>query len=208
MIHLNEAVIVEGKYDRIKLQSVLDAVILETHGFSIFKDKEQMALIRRMAETHGVVVLTDSDRAGFLIRNYLRGALPAGRVKHVYIPDIYGKERRKRQPSKEGKLGVEGIPPRVLEESLRRAGVPFETAAAPAQRITKADLYEAGLTGRENSLARRTRLLIHLQLPRRLAPNGMLEVLNALLTRQEFFALAEKLDAPAEGADSSGMTGA
>lgn len=186
MIHLNEAVIVEGKYDRIKLNSLLDAVILETHGFSIFRDTEQMALIRRLADSRGVVVLTDSDRAGFLIRNYLRGALPAGRVKHVYIPDIYGKERRKKHPSKEGKLGVEGIPLRVLEESLRRAGVLYEETETPARRITKTDFFEAGLTGGANSLARRRCLLRRLELPRRLSANAMLEVLNAMMSYDEF----------------------
>lgn len=193
MIHLNEAVIVEGKYDRIKLRSILDAVILETRGFSIFKDKEQMALIRRLAETTGVVVLTDSDRAGFLIRNYLRGALPAGRVRHVYIPDIYGKERRKKHPSKEGKLGVEGVPCQVLEESLRRAGVLYEETPVPSRRITKTDLFEAGLTGGENSLAMRERLLARLGLPRRLTANAMLEVLNAMVGYEEFLRLAAQL---------------
>lgn len=201
MIHLNEAVIVEGKYDRIKLRSILDAVILETRGFSIFKDKEQMALIRRLAESRGVVVLTDSDRAGFLIRNYLRGALPAGRVRHVYIPDIYGKERRKKHPSKEGKLGVEGVPCQVLEESLRRAGVLYEETQAPSRRITKTDLFEAGLTGGENSLALRGRLLARLDLPQRLTANAMLEVLNAMVGYEEFMRLAAQLRGPAPDAE-------
>ena len=174
MIRIREAIIVEGRYDKNTLAQVVDAPILETSGFGIFHDSQRLALLRRLAETRGIIVLTDSDGAGFVIRNYLRGAIDPAQVKHAYIPDVAGKERRKRTASKEGKLGVEGMRPEVLLEALRGA------------RITKADLYAAGLTGGADSRAARQRLLEQLDLPEHLSTNALLEVLNALMTREAF----------------------
>ncbi len=188
MIHIREAIIVEGRYDKNTLAQIVDAPILETSGFGIFHDRQRLALLRRLAETRGIIVLTDSDGAGFVIRNYLRGAIDLSQVKHAYIPDIAGKERRKRTASKEGKLGVEGMRPDVLLEALRRAGATIEGEETPAAgaRITKADLYAAGLTGGADSKAARQRLLAQLDLPEHLSTNALLEVLNALMTREEF----------------------
>ena len=188
MIRIREAIIVEGRYDKNTLAQIVDAPILETSGFGIFHDRQRLTLLRRLAETRGIIVLTDSDGAGFVIRNYLRGAIDLSQVKHAYIPDIAGKERRKRTASKEGKLGVEGMRPDVLLEALRRAGATIEgeeTMAAGA-RITKADLYAAGLTGGADSRAARQRLLAQLDLPEHLSTNALLEVLNALMTPDEF----------------------
>ena len=188
MIRIREAIIVEGRYDKNTLAQIVDAPILETSGFGIFHDRQRLALLRRLAETRGIIVLTDSDGAGFVIRNYLRGAIDPSQVKHSYIPDIAGKERRKRTASKEGKLGVEGMRPDVLLEALRRAGATIEGEETPAAgaRITKADLYAAGLTGGADSKAARQRLLAQLDLPEHLSTNALLEVLNALMTREEF----------------------
>ena len=179
MIRIREAIIVEGRYDKNTLAQVVDAPILETSGFGIFHDSQRLALLRRLAETRGIIVLTDSDGAGFVIRNYLRGAIDPTQVKHAYIPDVAGKERRKRTASKEGKLGVEG---------MRRAGATIEgeDAPLPGARITKADLYAAGLTGGADSRAARQRLLEQLDLPEHLSTNALLEVLNALMTREAF----------------------
>ena len=184
MIRIREAIIVEGRYDKNTLAQIVDAPILETSGFGIFHDSQRLALLRRLAETRGIIVLTDSDGAGFVIRNYLRGAIDPAQVKHAYIPDVAGKERRKRIASKEGKLGVEGMRP----EALRRAGATIEgeDALPPGTRITKADLYAAGLTGGPDSRAARQRLLAQLDLPERLSTNALLEVLNALMTREAF----------------------
>ena len=184
MIRIREAIIVEGRYDKNTLAQIVDAPILETSGFGIFHDRQRLALLRRLAETRGIIVLTDSDGAGFVIRNYLRGAIDPSQVKHAYIPDIAGKERRKRTASKEGKLGVEGMRPDVL----LRASTLIEGEETPAAgaRITKADLYAAGLTGGADSKAARQRLLAQLDLPEHLSTNALLEVLNALMTREEF----------------------
>lgn len=197
MIHVNETVIVEGKYDKIKLSSLIDAVIIETGGFSIFNDRERLALIRRMAERTGVLILTDSDAAGFKIRHFLGGALPQGSVKHAYIPDILGKEPRKAAPSKEGKLGVEGVPAQALMESLARAGV-LCGEAPPARRVTKTDFYEDGLSGGEGSARRRARLLGLLGLPARLSSNGLLQVLGAMMTYDEYKRAVARLRAEEE----------
>ncbi|MFT9077171.1 toprim domain-containing protein [Ethanoligenens sp.] len=186
MIHIREAVIVEGKYDKIKLSSLIDAVIIETDGFAIFKNAEKLALIRRLAEKRGVLIITDSDAAGFKIRGFLNGALPPGQVKHAYMPDIFGKERRKVLPSKEGKLGVEGIPPAAIMESLARAGVLAEQAEVPRRRVTKADLFADGLSGGEQSAVKRRAFLKKLRLPQRLSANGLLDVLNAMYSYEEY----------------------
>ena len=196
MYQIKEVIVVEGRYDKNTLSQLVDTVILETNGFGIFKDKEKAALLRRLAAQRGIIVLTDSDGAGFVIRNHLKGILPPQQVKHAYIPDIAGKERRKRQPGKEGKLGVEGMRPAVLEEALRRAGATFlEEASRPSSRggITKADLFALGLTGRPDSAARRQQLQQKLELPAHLTPNGLLEVLNLLDTRAELEELERNL---------------
>ena len=187
MLKIQEAIVVEGRYDKNTLSQVVDAVILETSGFGIFKDKEKLALLRRVGEKRGLILLTDSDGAGFVIRNYLKGALPKDQVKQAYIPDIAGKERRKRTPGKEGKLGVEGMRPEVLLEALRRSGATFLDEAAEHPKrggITKGDLYEWGLAGGAGSAEKRKALLKRLDLPEHLTANGMLEALNLLYDRE------------------------
>ena len=179
---------VEGRYDKNALSQVVDATILETKGFGIFKDKAMAAFLRRLAAERGLILLTDSDGAGFVIRSHLRGILPPEQVKHAYIPDIHGKERRKRQPGKEGKLGVEGMPPAVLLQALERAGATFEdteTTKRSGPPITKADLMACGLAG-PGSVARRGTLLKQLDLPEYLTANGLLEALNLLYSRETF----------------------
>ena len=185
MIHIAQAIVVEGKYDKIKLSSILDAVILVTNGFRIFRDPEKMALIQYYARTTGVIVLTDSDRADFQIRNYLKGAVRDGKLYHVYIPDIYGKEHRKEKPSAEGKLGVEGIRKDVLLEAFAKAGVLTDEVPEKADPITRYDLYELGLSGGADSKARRKALQKRLGLPDLLSAASLLEVLNTMMTRQE-----------------------
>lgn len=196
MIKIKEAIVVEGRYDKAALAGVVDTVILDTAGFGIFSDREKLELLRRLAETRGLVVLTDSDGGGFVIRNFLKSAIDGKNVKHAYIPDVYGKEKRKRTPGKEGKLGVEGMKPAVLLESLRRAGVALEDAAPERTEtpITKAELYALGLTGRPDSAARRAFLLKALSLPERLTANAMLDVLNVLVTRQELLDILQKME--------------
>lgn len=191
MITVQEAIIVEGKYDKIKLSSFLDAVILETRGFRIFKDKAQLALLRKLAQTRGLLVFTDSDSAGFLIRNYLKGAIAQDQIKHAYLPDIFGKEARKSAPSKEGKLGVEGVQKELLLKALRTAGAtllsdPPQTKASARRLITKQDLFALGLTGAGNSAQKRKDLLKALDLPEHLTTNALLPVLNSLFSYKEF----------------------
>ena len=189
MLHIREAIVVEGRYDKNTLSQVVDTLILETGGFQIFKDPEKMALLDRAARRRGLVVLTDSDGAGFVIRNRIKGAVPAQFLKHAYIPDVWGKERRKRRRGKEGKLGVEGMPPDVLEQVLRRAGATFldgdslSGCAGPA--LTKGDLFAAGLSGGEGSAERRKALLKRLELPEHMSANALLAVLNGCYSREE-----------------------
>lgn len=182
MLKIKEAIVVEGRYDKNTLSQLVDTMIIETKGFGIFKDNERLALLRRLAKERGLVVLTDSDGAGFVIRNFLKGAIPPQQVKHAYIPDLFGKERRKRQPGKEGKLGVEGMPPQVLEQALRQAGATFLDDPGeeehPRRQITKGDLFAAGLSGTPDSAARRKELLERLDLPEHLTANALLEALN------------------------------
>ena len=189
MLRIKEAIVVEGRYDKNTLSQVVDTLILETAGFGIFKNPEQMALLRRAAQRRGLIVLTDSDGAGFVIRKRIRGAIPTAQVKHAYIPDVYGKERRKRRPGKEGKLGVEGMPPQVLEEVLRRAGATFLGEGAEEKPeeppLTKADLMAAGLTGGADSAGRRKALLKELELPEHMSANALLAVLNGCYSREE-----------------------
>ena len=192
MMKIKEAIVVEGRYDKNTLSQLVDGVILETSGFGIFKDEERLALLRRLAGQRGIIVLTDSDGAGFVIRNFLKGTLPAGQVKHAYIPDQYGKERRKRAPGKAGKLGVEGMRPEVLERALRRAGATVleegkgEARRQPRREITKADLFALGLSGAPGATQRRQALLRSLALPEHLSANALLPVLNALYSYEEF----------------------
>lgn len=193
MIKVKEAIIVEGKYDKIKLTSIIDGLIIETNGFQIFKDKDQMQLIRRLADTRGILVLTDSDGAGFVIRNYLSGAIPPDKIKHAYIPDILGKEKRKEKASKEGKLGVEGVPAQVIVDALKRAGVTCETEETCGRKITKADLYLFGLSGNENSAEKRQLLLKELSLPAHLSVNALVGVLNSIMSYEEFCERIDKI---------------
>ncbi len=197
MRKVKEVIVVEGRYDKNALSQVVDATVITLGGFSVFNDKEKLAFLRRLAEKQGLIVLTDSDGAGFVIRNYLKGALPKELVKQAYIPDVHGKERRKRTPGKEGKLGVEGMKPDVLLAALERAGATFldrEMETAPVgEAITKADLFALGLTGGLDSVSRRQALLKKLDLPEHLTANGMLEALNLLYGRETFLELAEEL---------------
>lgn len=187
---VREVIVVEGRYDKNALLQVVDAVIVETGGFSVFNNGEKLALLRRLAQKRGLILLTDSDGAGFVIRRYLKGAIPPEQIKQAYIPDVAGKERRKRKAGKEGKLGVEGMTPAVLLDTLRRAGATFEGEenTAPDAHITKADLLDKGLIG-PYSAEKRQALLKKLDLPAHLTPNAMLEALNLLLTQAEFDAL-------------------
>ena len=187
---IREVIIVEGRYDKNALSQVVNAVILTTEGFGVFHDKEKLAYFRRLAEQRGVILLTDPDGAGFVIRNHLKGALPPERVKQAYVPDVPGKERRKKKGGKEGKLGVEGMPPQVLIEALRRAGATFEDGTEAPQRagLTKADMLEKGLIG-PASAEKRAALQRRLGLPEHLTANGLMEALDTLLTREEFDAL-------------------
>ena len=197
MRKLREVIVVEGRYDKNTLSQVVDAVIVTVNGFSVFKDKEKLALLRRLGKERGLIVLTDSDGAGFVIRNHLRSVLPKEQVKHAYIPDIYGKERRKRTAGKEGKLGVEGMKQEVLLSALEKAGATFEDTADVLcelrQQVTKADLFALGLSGGADSAQRRQTLLKHLELPEHMTANALLETVNILFDRQQFIELAAAL---------------
>lgn len=191
MLQIKQAIIVEGKYDKIKLSSIVKAVIIPTHGFRIFKDEEMLALIRHYAGTTGIIILTDSDRAGFRIRSYLKGAVAQGSIRNIYIPDVFGKEKRKEKPSAEGKLGVEGMDADVLRAAFEKAGVlAAETAAG--EPITKTDLYLAGLNGTPNSAQRRRKFQQQLGLPAMLSAPSLLEILNSMMTREDFLALVQQ----------------
>ena len=195
MVKIREAIVVEGRYDKNTLSQILDAPILETSGFGIFKDKQQMALLRRIAETRGLIVFTDSDGAGFVIRNHIKSAIPGKYLKHAYIPDIYGKEKRKAAPGKEGKLGVEGMTKEVILESLRRAGASIEgEEVVPVRQITKQDLMELGISGTPEASQNRLKLLKKLNLPEHMSPNAMLQALNLLYTLEELTTIVETLE--------------
>ncbi len=194
MIKIDRVVIVEGRYDKIKLSSVIDGIIIETDGFGIFNDKEKQKLIRKLAETKGLLILTDSDSAGFKIRSFIRGIVPNEQIKHAYIPDIFGKEKRKTEPSKEGKLGVEGVKVQVIIDALEKAGVFCEESKKTERReITKLDLYEDGLSGKPDSDALRKKLLKHLDLPERLTSNALVQILNTFLTFEEYKKAIEEI---------------
>ena len=194
MIKIKEAIVVAGRYDKNTLSQIVDAPILETSGFGIFKDKQQMALLRRIAETRGVIVFTDSDGAGFVVRNQIKSAIPGKYLKHAYIPDVYGKERRKAAPGKEGKLGVEGMKTQVLIDALRRAGATVEgESTVPCHQISKQDLMELGLSGGADASAKRLALLKKLDLPEHMSANAMLQALNLLYNLDELNDLVREL---------------
>lgn len=186
MIKIKQAVIVEGKYDKIRLESLIDATIIQTDGFAIFKDKEKQRLIRRLAEKNGILILTDSDSAGFKIRSFLGGCVPKDTVIHAYIPDVLGKEKRKDAPSKEGKIGVEGMRTKALVDALSKAGVFYEESHEPVRKVTVTDLFEDGLSGGENSQAKKKALLKFLDLPERLSTSSFLQLINTFMTYDEY----------------------
>ncbi len=185
MITVKQPIIVEGKYDKIKLESVIDGLILTTDGFRIYKDKEKLALIRAFAEKTGIIILTDSDGAGFQIRNHLKGCIKSGKIHNVYIPDIFGKEKRKEKPSKEGKLGVEGIDTEVLLKAFADAGI-FSEEEKRVEWLTRADMLDDGLMGTDKSGELRKKLTARLGLPERLSTSALMEVLNRLYTRETY----------------------
>jgi len=193
MVRIQEAIVVEGRYDKNTLAQLVDAPILETSGFGIMKDKAQLDLLRKVAKTRGLIVFTDSDGAGFVIRNYLKSAIEPKYLKHAYIPDISGKERRKSAPGKEGKLGVEGMTPEIILDSLRRSGATI-LGEAPKQAlgITRQDLMALGLSGGAGSSQKRLALLKQLQLPEHMSSNAMLQTLNLLMTLDELKEALEK----------------
>lgn len=187
MVKIQEAILVEGRYDKNTLSQVVDAYILETSGFGIFRDKKQLAFLRKVAQTRGLIVFTDSDGAGFVIRNHLKSAIPGQHLKHAYIPDIYGKERRKSAPGKEGKLGVEGMTPQVIVQCLQRAGATFcdDGAQTVSAQITKIDLCDLGLSGGKDSRMLRQKILLALDLPEHMSSNALLDALNMLCTLEQ-----------------------
>ena len=194
MDRVEEIIVVEGRYDKNTLLQCVDATVIETEGFGIFKSREKLELIRTLSEARGVIILTDSDGAGFLIRSRLKGSLNGLMVKEAFVPDVFGKEKRKKAPSAEGKLGVEGMDKAVILESLRRAGATFSDGARQERAgITKADLYEMGLSGRNDAAEKRSRLCRELGIPERISASGFLDVVNVLLTPEELAAKAALL---------------
>ena len=193
MVKIKQAIVVEGKYDQNTLSQLVDTTIFQTRGFGVMHDKALLELLRKAARTTGLIIFTDSDGAGFVIRNFLKGALPKEGVLHAYIPDIPGKEKRKRAPGKEGLLGVEGMTKEILLEALENAGADLggEAAKKPGDTITKFDLYTAGLSGRPDSAAKRAALLEKLRFPAHMSANALLDALNLLYTREEFLSLFE-----------------
>ena len=194
MVKIKQAIVVEGKYDQNTLSQLVDTTIFQTRGFGVMHDKTLLELLRKAARTSGLIIFTDSDGAGFVIRNFLKGALPKEGVLHAYIPDIPGKEKRKRAPGKEGLLGVEGMTKEILLSALENAGADLggEAAKKPGDTITKFDLYTAGLSGRPDSAAKRAAFLEKLRFPAHMSANALLDALNLLYTREEFLALFEE----------------
>ena len=191
-IKIKEAIVVEGRYDKNTLSQIIDAPIMETAGFGIFKNREQMALLRKAAQLRGLIVFTDADGAGFVIRNHIKSAIPNQYLKHAYTPDIFGKERRKAAPGKEGKLGVEGMKREVILEALRRAGATFEDGAAQSRKMTKADLMELGLYG-PGSTDRRAALIRHLGFPEKMSTNAFLQAVDLLYSPEELAQIVDSL---------------
>ena len=196
MLKIREAIVVEGRYDKNTLAQIVDAPILETKGFGLFKDPKQLELLRSVAKKRGLIVLTDSDGAGFVIRNHIKSAIPAKYLKHAYIPDVAGKEKRKAAPGKEGKLGVEGMSPEVLLAALKNAGATIEgeSVAQENDQITKQDFVEFGLSGGLNASERRKRLENRLHLPEHMSANALLQALNLLLSREELGEIVREWD--------------
>ena len=197
MIKIKQAVIVEGKYDKIKVSNILDTLIIETDGFGIFKDKNKQKLIRRLAETRGILILTDSDSAGFTIRSFLNGIVPQEQLINVYIPDIFGKEKRKSEPSKEGKLGVEGVKSDVIIDALKKAGVEFDVGTEKqinTHPVTKTDFFLDGLSGGKGSAEKRARFLKQLDLPEHLSSNSMLKLINSFMDFDDYKREIQKLN--------------
>ena len=197
MVKIREAIVVEGRYDRNTLSQIVDAPIFETSGFGIFKNKEQLALLRAVAEKRGLIVFTDSDGAGFVIRNHIKSAIPGKYLKHAYIPDLYGKEKRKDKPGKEGKLGVEGMTPEIILSALRAAGATLEEEASETPStaaITKQHMMELGLSGTADSSRKRARLQKRLGLPEHMSANALLQALNLLYTTDELSDLVKALE--------------
>ena len=184
MLRVEQGIFVEGKYDKIKLSSIIDGVIIQTNGYGIFKDKEKVALIKFYAEKTGIIILTDSDSSGFIIRNYIKGIVPNDRITNVYIPDVFGKEKRKNKPSCEGKIGVEGIDKDIILEAFAKAGI-ISSEGIKRDSITRLDFFELGLSGSANSSELRKSLLKRLKLPELLSTQGLLEVVNTILTKDE-----------------------
>ena len=192
MIKIDKVIIVEGRYDKIKLSSMIDGLIIETEGFGIFKDKDKQKLIRKLAETKGIAILTDSDSAGFVIRNFITSIVPKEYITNVYIPDIYGKEKRKDSPSKEGKLGVEGVSAEILKEAFKKAEIGVsQSETNERKKITLNDFFDDGLTGDTQSKRKRTDLLKKLDLPERMSTKAMLDILNTFITYDEYKKLVE-----------------
>ncbi len=187
MLNIKEAIIVEGKYDKMRLEKICNASIFTTEGFRIFKDKEKREFFRNLAKTRGILILTDSDRAGFMIRNHIKGFVGDANIRQAYIPEIFGKERRKTVPSKEGKLGVEGIDEKILEDVLKK----YLSEETPGEKITKTDLFDKGLYGGTDSAAARMKLCEKLSIPKNISVNALVEALNALITKEEFFKYTE-----------------
>lgn len=195
MVKIREAVVVEGRYDKNTLSQIVDAPIFQTDGFGIFRDRERMRLLRRAAEKRGLIVFTDSDGAGFVIRNHIKSAIPEKYLKHAYIPDIPGKEKRKSAPGKEGKLGVEGMKPEIILEALRRAGATFDDRQTPAAGgITKQDMMELGLSGGPDSSAKREKLIKALDFPEHMSANALLQALNVLYSLDDLKAAVAALE--------------
>lgn len=195
MVKIRQAIVVEGRYDKNTLSQIVDAPILETSGFGIMNNRENLKLLRRVAQERGLIIFTDSDGAGFVIRNYLKSAIEPKYLLHAYIPDVYGKEKRKNAPGKEGKLGVEGMPPEVILDCLRRCGATFEDEKSSVykEQITKLDLFNMGLSGNPDSRAKRQKLLKMLDFPEHMSSNAMLQALNLLYTKDEFYRIADLL---------------
>lgn len=191
-IKLSEAVIVEGKYDKIKLSNILDAFIIETNGFAVFKDKTKLSFIKKLAKERGIIILTDSDHAGFMIRNYISSGVPKEQIKNVYIPDIFGKEKRKNAPSKEGKLGVEGMTKEVIVEALSKAGITSSKSVC-SDPVTTVDFYDLGLTGGAGSKAKRKALCKTFDLPEFLSTSSLISCINNFMTKEEFYSVCQNL---------------
>lgn len=191
-LKISQAVIVEGRYDKIKLSNIIDAFIIETNGFSVFKDKKKLSFIKRIANERGIIILTDSDHAGFMIRNYISSGVPKDKIINAYIPDIYGKESRKAKPSKEGKLGVEGMTRDVILQALKRADVNFSQGKNP-DPVTNYDLFALELSGTPNAMQNKKMLLSRLNLPEFLSTNSLITYINSSMSRADFLALANDI---------------